>query len=173
MDSFGNDEIARLLRLKRYEQPPPAYFENFLSEFRRRQRDESLRQPPWRICFERAQGFVAQCNARSLASYAAGIAAAVACAAVFSITIYQQPDTTQFAVQSSPVPTRTPTPERESDFAPRVLIPDFDTQRAFLPVNSTDIRMVPSPSADLLRSDQFVPLNLEWESLDGQPLQEK
>ena len=33
MDPFGNDEIARLLRLKRYEQPPPAYFENFLSEF--------------------------------------------------------------------------------------------------------------------------------------------
>jgi cytochrome c553 len=47
MDSFGNDEIARLLRLKRYEQPPADYFENFLSEFRRRQRDELLRQPPW------------------------------------------------------------------------------------------------------------------------------
>jgi len=60
MDPFGNDEIARLLRLKRYEQPPPAYFENFLSEFRRRQRDELLRQPPRRICFERAQGFAVQ-----------------------------------------------------------------------------------------------------------------
>jgi hypothetical protein len=34
MDPLGNDEIARLLRLKRYEQPPPAYFENFLHEFR-------------------------------------------------------------------------------------------------------------------------------------------
>ena len=92
MDPFGNDEIARLLRLKRYEQPPPAYFENFLSEFRRRQRDELLRQPLWRNCFERAQGFALQCNVRSLASYAAGIAVAVACAAVISITIYQQPE---------------------------------------------------------------------------------
>jgi hypothetical protein len=45
MDPFGNDEIARLLRLKRYEQPPASYYENFLSEFRRRQRDELLRQP--------------------------------------------------------------------------------------------------------------------------------
>jgi hypothetical protein len=44
MDPFDNDEIARLLRLKRYEQPPPAYFENFLHEFRRRQRDQLLRQ---------------------------------------------------------------------------------------------------------------------------------
>jgi hypothetical protein len=43
MDPRG-DEIGRLLRLKRYEQPPPGYFENFLREFRRRQRDESLRR---------------------------------------------------------------------------------------------------------------------------------
>src|SRR5215207_5422285 len=123
MGSFGNDEIARLLRLKRYEQPPPAYFENFLHEFRRRRRDELLRQPPWRICFERAQGFAVQCNVRSLASYAAGIAAVVACAAAISITIYQQPDTTQSAVQSSPVPTRSPNTEKELDLAPPVLIP--------------------------------------------------
>ena len=39
MDLLGNDEISRLLRLKRYEQPPPDYFENFLSEFRRRHRE--------------------------------------------------------------------------------------------------------------------------------------
>ena len=173
MDPFGNDEIARLLRLKRYEQPPPAYFENFLHEFRRRRRDESLRQPAWRICFERAQGFVAQCNARSSESCAAGIAAAVACAAVISITIYQQPDTTQFAVQSSPVPKRTPNPDRESDFAPRVLIPAFDTQQAVLPANSGDIRMLPLPPADLLRSNEFVPLKLQWESLADQALLEK
>ncbi len=39
MDLCGDDEIRRLLRLKRYEQPPPGYFENFLHEFRRRQRE--------------------------------------------------------------------------------------------------------------------------------------
>ena len=49
MDEFNDNEIARLLRLKRYEQPPPGYFENFLHEFHRRQRDEILRQPLWRI----------------------------------------------------------------------------------------------------------------------------
>jgi hypothetical protein len=143
MDPFGNDEIARLLRLKRYEQPPPAYFENFLHEFRRRQRDELLRQPVWRICFERAHGFAVQYNVRSLASYAAGIAAVVACAAVISIRIYQQPDTTQFAVQSTPVPTRSPNTQKELDFPPPVLIPPFDTQSPVLPANSRDIRMRP------------------------------
>ena len=57
MDPFGDDHIAWLLRLKRYEQPPPGYLENFLHEFRRRQRDELVRQPLWRICFERAEAF--------------------------------------------------------------------------------------------------------------------
>ena len=56
MDPFDDHEIVRLLRLKRDEQPPASYYGNFLSEFRRRQRDELLRQPVWRICFERAQG---------------------------------------------------------------------------------------------------------------------
>ena len=40
MDEFNDNEIGKLLRLKRYEQPPPGYFENFLHEFHRRQRDE-------------------------------------------------------------------------------------------------------------------------------------
>ena len=80
MDSFGDNEITRLLRLKRYEQPPPDYFENFLHEFHRRQRerDELFRQPLWRICFERAEPFVLRLNIRSFAS--AGIALVIACA---------------------------------------------------------------------------------------------
>jgi hypothetical protein len=121
-----------------------------------------VRQPLWRICFERAQGFAVQYNVRSLASYAAAIAAVVACAAVISIRIYQQPDTTQFAVQSSPVPTKSPNTEKELDFAPPVLIPTFPASR--------DIPLLP---ADLLRSDEFVPLKLEWESLDDHSLLER
>ncbi len=169
MDPFGNDEIARLLRLKRYEQPPPDYFENFLSEFRRRQRDELLRQPVWRICFERAHGFALRHNVRPLASYAAGIAAVVACAAVISITIYQQPDTAQFAVQSSPVPSTPPAnAEREFNLAPPAVPRTFSVEPNFLP-RSRDVRLPP----DLLRSDEIVPLKLESESLDDQPLLEK
>jgi hypothetical protein len=37
MDNFDENEIGKLLRLKRFEQPPPGYFENFLHEFHRRQ----------------------------------------------------------------------------------------------------------------------------------------
>ncbi len=75
MDEFNDNEIARLLRLKRYEQPPPGYFENFLHEFHRRQRNELLRQPLWRICLERAQDLMFQFEVRSLASYPTAVAA--------------------------------------------------------------------------------------------------
>jgi hypothetical protein len=171
MDPFRNDHIARLLRLKRYERPPPGYFENFLHEFRRRQRDELFRQPLWRTCVERVEGFALRINIRSLAP--AGIAVLIASAAVFSIRLYQQPDTTQLAVQGSPVPSTPSNAERELDFRPPVFIPTFDTQPAVLRPNSRDIRMLPVLPADRLRSDEFVPLNLEWESLDDQSPRER
>src|SRR2546430_1741332 len=103
-DRPGDDKIARLLRLKRYEQPPPGYFENFLHEFHRRQRDELLHEPLWSICVDRARDFVFRYNLRPLAGYSAAIVAVIVCAAAISITNYHQPDTTQLAVQGSPVP---------------------------------------------------------------------
>ena len=102
MNEFDDNEIARLLRLKRYEQPPPGYFENFLHEFHRRQRDEMLRQPLWRICLERAHGFMLRLDARALASYPAAVAAVLVCATVISLKIYQQPETARVALQSPP-----------------------------------------------------------------------
>ena len=102
MDEFNDSEIARLLRLKRYEQPPPGYFENFLHEFHRRQRDELLRQPLWRICLERAHTFMLQLNVRSLTSYPAAVTAVLVCAGIISLKIYQQPETARVALQSPP-----------------------------------------------------------------------
>jgi hypothetical protein len=100
MDEFNDTEIARLLRLKRYEQPPPGYFENFLHEFHRRQRDELLHQPVWRICLERAQNFMSKLDMRSLASYPTAVAAMLVAAAIFSLKIYQQPETARVATRS-------------------------------------------------------------------------
>lgn len=47
-------DIQKLIRLKRYEQPPEGYFEDFLYEFQRRQRAEMLQRPVWQIAWERA-----------------------------------------------------------------------------------------------------------------------
>ena len=160
MDSSGDDRIARLLRLKRYERPPTGYFENFLHEFHQRQRDESLRQPLWRVCFERARGFTLRLDVRSLAW--AGVMAAVACAAVILITPYQQSDTTQLAVQGSPVPSTPANIEKEFEVALPAFTPTFDMQPGSSPRNWR----VPVLSPHGLRSEEFVPLKLEWESLD-------
>jgi hypothetical protein len=140
---FGNDKITRLVRLKRYEQPPPDYFENFLHEFRHRQRDELLHQPLWRISFARAEAFAFRFNIRPLAF--AGVAIIVACAGVTSVRLYHQPNTTELVVQGSPIPT----------FGMQPTLSPGSRVTSVLPVNSLD-------------SAQFIPLELEWESLEDQ-----
>jgi hypothetical protein len=45
--------ITKLLRLKRYEQPPPGYFEDFLAEFQVRQRAEVIHRPFFKIAWDR------------------------------------------------------------------------------------------------------------------------
>jgi len=49
----SNERISRLLRLKRYEQPSPEYFEDFLTEFQLRQRAEVIHRPFWKIAWDR------------------------------------------------------------------------------------------------------------------------
>src|ERR1700704_1334226 len=100
MNEFNENDIGKLLRLKRHEQPPPGYFDNFLHEFHRRQRNELLRQPVWRICLDRAQDFLFRLNLSTLTSPSAAVAAAVlVCAAVISLKIYQTSEPTNVAVQ--------------------------------------------------------------------------
>ena len=91
MDNFDDNEIGRLLRLKRYEQPPPGYFEDFLHEFHRRQRDELLRQPVWRIALQRAQDFMFRLNVPALSSGPVAVVAMLICAALISVKVYQAP----------------------------------------------------------------------------------
>jgi hypothetical protein len=58
------EEIQRLIRLKKYEQPPEEYLENFIEEFQRRQRSELLSGSSRSLFFERlgtyASGFSKQ-----------------------------------------------------------------------------------------------------------------
>src|SRR5438874_11945415 len=102
MDHFDDKELSALLRLKRYEQPPPEYFENFLHEFHRRQRDELLRQPLWRICLDRAHDFMLRLNVPALGSYPAAVTAALVCAAVISLKLYQTPEPVRISAHAGP-----------------------------------------------------------------------
>ncbi len=104
--SQEDDTIARLLRLKRYEQPPPHYFEEFLHEFQQRQRAEMLRRPLWRIGLDRIEAYWNQLSLSQL-SYAGASAAVLLGAAVFTADMLQHPGganpAASFAYQSYPV----------------------------------------------------------------------
>ena len=101
MDNFDDNEIGKLLRLKKYEQPPPGYFENFLHEFHRRQRDELLRQPVWSVLWHRLSDSLFRLNIPSLTSYPAAVAAVLVCAAVVSLKVYQTPPSSSVAMADS------------------------------------------------------------------------
>src|SRR3954465_3281710 len=110
------EQLSTLLRLKRHEQPPPGYFDDLLRAVHRRQREELLQRPLWRIALERLQCFFGE---RTLAplSYA-GVLAAVAIAGVVTIrSIHPEPSLTAGhggTVGASAAPA---TPERSADLA--------------------------------------------------------
>ena len=102
MDEFNDNEITKLLRLKKYEQPPPGYFENFLHEFHRRQRDELLRQPIWSVMWQRLSDSLFRLNLPSLTSMPAAAAAVLVCALVITLKVHQGPDQPNVAVADTP-----------------------------------------------------------------------
>lgn len=69
--------ISALLRLKRYEQPPPGYFDQLLKDVHRRQRAELLRRPLWKIALDRVQTYFGEHSMGGL-SYAGAMATVMA-----------------------------------------------------------------------------------------------
>jgi len=85
-----DDQISKLLRLKRYEQPRPGYFEDFLKEFQNRQRAELLKRPLWRVMLDRVSAFREQLTASQL-SYGAASVAVLMIATVFTVDMLRAP----------------------------------------------------------------------------------
>jgi hypothetical protein len=133
MDNFDENQIGKLLRLKKFEQPPPGYFENFLHEFHRRQRDELLRQPVWSVLWQRLSDSLFRLNIPSLTSYPAAVAAVLVCAAVISLKVYQTPQPSGVAM----VDTSAPSPnESVIDQMPNERVADYFTLSSPLSTHS-------------------------------------
>jgi hypothetical protein len=160
MDEFDNNEITKLLRLKRYEQPPPSYFENFLHEFHRRQRNELLRQPLWRILWDRVHDFFLQLNGSSLTSYPAAVTAVLICAAVISFKMYEQPRAMNVATENRSTVSMPVNPDGEWTLASPVSTRVFTTQplRQFHHSAQTHFRNSGTPPRYVLDS---VPVSYE------------
>src|SRR5215469_4561157 len=68
---LGEQQLQKLLRIKRFEQPPPGYFDRALIELHQRQREELLRRSATSIGWER---FVSRLGNFRIPSYAYGAA---------------------------------------------------------------------------------------------------
>ncbi|MEO6054668.1 MAG: hypothetical protein ABIP97_11700 [Chthoniobacterales bacterium] len=111
--------IQKLLRLKRYEQPPTGYPERFLAEFQRRQRTELIRKSPWQMFTEGMSDRLSQFRVGSLA-----YAATIAVAAVFSYQFLTQSSPTSPAASVASTATVAPAPSYiPQSTGPRVTIP--------------------------------------------------
>ena len=153
MDPLSEEQIGKLLRLKKYEQPPPGYFENFLHEFHRRQRDELLKEPVWRIALQRTQDFLFRLNIPGLASYPALATALVICAAVISLKVYQTPETVNVAAQNrAPVVATTTIPDSQWSLSSPVTTRDLGPSLVRTVKESSKTHRVTAPPRYVLDS---------------------
>ena len=89
--TIDEQTLSKLLRLKRHEQPPPGYYDDFLREFQTRQRAELLRRPAWRIALDRWEAFSSQFFTVARVGYATASFAVLCAAGVLTVKMVQHP----------------------------------------------------------------------------------
>ena len=105
-------DLQRLLRLKRYEAPPPGQHDDFMREFHRRQREELLRRPLWRLALDRLEAALPSVSPTRYA-YAGACATAMVAATVVSARILTAPVRGTIAsAQTSPAAVQVAAPNR-------------------------------------------------------------
>ena len=97
------EQLTALLRIKRFEQPPPQYFDRLVENIHRRQREELLHRPLWRIAVERVQTFFSE-HSMGNVSYAGAMAAAlVVGAGAIAVMMPGEIEKQSFVAASTPV----------------------------------------------------------------------
>jgi len=83
---MSHEPMHQVIRLKRYEQPPEGYFDDFLREFHHRQRAELLKPSLRAILAERIAFYFSELRVPTMAFAGAGVVALIA-----SVAILRQP----------------------------------------------------------------------------------
>ena len=82
--------MHKIIKLKRYEQPPDGYYEDFLREFHRRQRAELLKPSISTLIMERLSGLIPELRVPALAFAGAAVVALIASIAIIRDTPRQE-----------------------------------------------------------------------------------
>jgi hypothetical protein len=83
---MSHEPMHKIIRLKRYEQPPEGYFDGFLREFHRRQRAELLKPSLLGLFRERFVLFLEELRVPAMGFAGAAAVATVACVAIVRLT---------------------------------------------------------------------------------------
>jgi len=102
-----NQDVHKLLRLKRYEMPSSDYFERFIDEFHHRQRADLISRPTLHILFERVMNAFPDFHVPRLA-YAGVAMAAVALSALILVSQQEESSPAASFALNSPTVTRLP-----------------------------------------------------------------
>ncbi len=137
MPQLDENQLQALLRLKRYENPPPGYFDGLLDRVHRRQREEMLRRPAWQIALERIRAFFAPLQ---MGWRQAGSMAAVLIVGILAIRV-AIPERTAAPVQVADVVANSNLPAS----APSITLRPEDAQPLTEPANRTASRGPDAP----------------------------
>jgi len=83
---MSHEPMHKIIRLKRYEQPPEGYFDGFLREFHRRQRAELLRPSLYGLFKERFVLFLEELRVPAMGFAGAAAVASIACVVIVRLT---------------------------------------------------------------------------------------
>jgi hypothetical protein len=129
-------QISALLRLKRFEQPPPGYFDKLLQDVHRRQRADLLRRPAWKLALERVQTFFSEHSMGYRAYAGAATAVVVAGLAVIGSSF------------SGKQGAGTSAPALAARTAPVNLLSGRSTTETLLTLEGTKVAMASMPEVD-------------------------
>jgi len=87
---MSHEPMHKVIKLKRYEQPPEGYYEDFLREFHRRQRAELLNPSLSTLLLERLSGLFSELRVPAMAFAGAAAVAVIASIAIIRETPHQE-----------------------------------------------------------------------------------